>query len=69
MEGQSAAVEYLLNIGAIFDKNKQDLTFIDLAIMNKQEAVLLSIVANKRFILLFCFIKKWFSNFFLNNQP
>jgi hypothetical protein len=48
-EGHSNVVEYLLDTGAQFLKNKDDLFFIDLAIMNNNTSVLLTTIAHKRY--------------------
>jgi hypothetical protein len=48
--GHSNTVEYLLNVGAKFIKNKEELTFMDLAILNNHTSVLLTIIAHYRYV-------------------
>ena len=48
-EGHSNTAEYLLNLGAKFIKNKEELTFMDLAISNNHTSVLLTIIAHFRY--------------------
>jgi hypothetical protein len=50
--GQHAVVEYLLDCRAMFMKNKENLTFIDLAIKQNQKAVLMKIILHDRYYLI-----------------
>ena len=53
--GQTAVINYLLDIGAKFTCNKYGFTFVDIAIKFKQEQSLLAIISHKRSDLMFIF--------------
>jgi hypothetical protein len=46
--GQANVVEFLLDYDARFKTNKENLTFIDLAIKYKQQTVLMAVIAHDR---------------------
>lgn len=47
-EGHANVIKFLLNCNVEFKENKDHLTFIDLAIKNKQQAALMAIISHER---------------------
>lgn len=47
--GQTAAVELLLTLGAIFELNKEDKNFLDLAVENKHSEIAFAVVRHERY--------------------
>jgi hypothetical protein len=49
-EGNVKIVDFLLNAGAAFSTNISGLTFVDIAIMQKQISILFTIIAHERYL-------------------